>query len=742
MGKLIRRPSFWVIGAAVLAAVAVGAVTLFSGGVVITAAELAKERQKLPVPAALDEPLAEGEGFVPAAENERFRLDWDGERQLFRVVSKATGAVWDSGCGFDRLESYSKRNRRVMTALLQLNYLNEEGTESAQNNTVSGVEVTASRLQAGIALHFDFTEPQIALTVQLWLDEYGLALRIPPEEIVESGKCRLLSADVLPAFGSRMTGDNGFLLFPDGSGALMDCRAAGKTAGVYAKAVYADRYADLQEVADTYADGETGVTVPYFGSAQNGGAGYIAYIESGAENARISLSVGGEALPLNRLYPTVLYRFSRALTNSQGVTAIAFSAGREAVDCRVRYLLLEPERATYSDMAVTLRRFLQENGTLPKAAAAADAVPVTVEWLITVRRNELLRAGDLVMTSFDGVDAALTALEDAGVKNTRSLLLGWQKEGVGVYPQSVSPSGSAGGKTGLSRLLATAGGGREFYLETDYVQANGEGRFNKRQDAVTDFMHTVVSDSTATLFLRNPLRAYDRLVQTDLARFRSLGAAGLAFNSFSRFLPADCAEQRRATAADAANAYAAMLRQTQAQGVKTAVQTGAAYLLSRADYCYDTFDLTSGSPLFTAEIPFYQMLLHGLIPYSGTTPGNMSADLTETKLRWAEYGCVPYFLLSAESSDRLKNALVSDMFNTRFSDWCDRVAEIGSEFNDRLRPLYGQEILRHERAGDVAYVTYANGAVLAVNYGETAAHTPGGAVPARDYAVFEGGEKP
>ena len=59
-----------------------------------------------------------------------------------------------------------------------------------------------------------------------------------------------------------------------------------------------------------------------------------------------------------------------------------------------------------------------------------------------------------------------------------------------------------------------------------------------------------------------------------------------------------------------------------------------------------------------------------------------------------------------------------------------------------VRPLYGQEILRHERAGDVAYVTYANGAVLAVNYGETAAQTPGGAVPARDYAVFEGGEKP
>ncbi|MBQ8752982.1 MAG: hypothetical protein IJZ13_07755 [Clostridia bacterium] len=741
MGKIIKRPAFWIAVAALVAVAALLVTTLFSGRVYITVAELAADKPTLTVPVALDEPVPEGEGFVTAAETDTLRLEWDGERMLFRIVSQTTGTVWESGYGFDVLEDYSKRNRRVMTTLLQINYLDGEGKEGAQNNTVDGVTVTATKLQNGMALHFDYSEPAIKVTMQLWLDEWGLSLRIPEEGIQENGDCKLLSLDVLPAFGSMLTGDDGFILYPDGSGALMECNTPGKTAGVYTKSVYSERYADLQEVADAFSRGETGVTLPYFGTALRGKQGFIAYVENGAENARVSLSVGGESLPLNRMYTTVLYRFSRELTNSQGTSAIAFSATRETLDYRVRYCLLEQEETTYSAMAVTLRRFLQENGTLPTASRVTDTTAVTVEWLVSVRQNDLLSSGNLVMTSFKEVDAALTELETAGVKHTRSLLLGWQKEGYGVYPLSSAVLSSAGGKSGLKSLLATAGEGREFYLETDYVQANSEGSLNKRQDAVTDFMHTVVSDEAATLFLLNPLRQYDRFSRTDLKRYGSLGTTGVAFSSLARFLPADYATSRKATGVDTANAYAAMLRLTREQELKVAVQTGSAYLLPYADYVYDAYDQTSGMHIFTEDIPFYQMLVHGLIAYSGITPGNMSADFTETKLKWADYGCNPYFLLSEESSGMLENAMVTDVFNSRYADWKARVVEVYQEFDQRLKPLYGQQMVEHRRlTEEVACVTYADGSVLLVNYGEEAAETPYGTVPARDYTVTTGGE--
>lgn len=742
MVKIIKRPAFWIASVAVVAVVVLLVTTLFSGRVYITTAELAADTPVLTVPVSLNESVPEGEGFVTAAENDTLRLEWDAERLLFRVVSKTNGTVWESGYGFDMLEDYSKRNRRVMTTLLQINYLDEMGVEGALNNTVNGVTVTATKLQNGMALHFYFEEPSIAVTMQLWLDEWGLSLRIPEEEIREEGACKLLTMDILPAFGSLLTGDDGFMLYPDGCGALMACNTPGKTAGVYTKSVYSDRYADLQEVADAFSRGETGVTLPYFGTAAYGKNGFIAYVENGAENARVSLSVGGETLPLNRLYTTAVYRFSRELTNSQGTTAIAFAAQRETLDYRVRYCLLEGEDTTYSDMAVTLRHFLQQNGTLPTEARADSAVPVTIEWLISVRQNDLLSSGNLVMTSFKEVEEALEDLETSGVGDTRSLLLGWQKEGYGVYPLSSSALSGAGGRGGLTHLLKTVTENRRFFLETDYVQANSKGSLNKRQDAVTDFMHTVVSDEATTLFLLNPLRQYDRFVRRDLSNYISMGATGLAFNSLGRFLPADYATGRQVTGADSRNAYAGLLRSAKAEGLQVAVQTGSAYLLKNADYVYDAYDTTSGIHVFTQEIPFYQMLLHGLIAYSGITPGNMSADFTETKLKWVEYGCDPYFLLSKASSGMLENAMVSDVFNSRYDDWKARVVEVYEEFNRRLGGLGSQQILCHEQlSGGVVSITYADGHVVLVNYSEGDVETSYGIVPARDYVVTQtGGE--
>lgn len=735
----IKRPKLWIAAVAAAAVVGLLVTTLFSGRVYITTEQLAAGVPALPVPEKAEGDVPEADGWVTVAQADGRRLEWDAQQVLFRVVSDTTGVVWESGYDFEHLDEYSKRNRRLLTTLLQINYLDASGAEASLNNTVSGVYTEASLLKNGMALQFTFEEAAISVTLQLTLDKWGLSLRIPEEELREEGECRLLSIDILPAFGSMLTGDDGFILYPDGCGTIMDCNSSGKTAGVYTKAVYADRYKDLEEVADAFARGETGVPLPYFGSALNGRRGCIAYVENGAENARVSLSIGSDTLPLNRLYTTAVYRFSRELTNSQGTTAIAFSTEREVLDYRVHYLLLEENAATYSDMAVTLRGFLQEAGILPSQPRSDTTVPITVEWLISVRQNELFHSGNLVMTSFQQVDESLKELEAAGVKSTRSLLLGWQKEGCGVYPLSTSALGAAGGRSGLASLLKTGGGDRMFFLETDYVQADSDGSFSKRQDAVTDFMHTVVTDASESRFLLNPLRQYDRFTRRDLSAYASLGAAGLAFNSLGRYLPADYASGRAASGADTRRAYAALLQKTQEQGMQAAVQTGTDYLLAGSNYVYDAYDLSSGLHMFTREIPFYQMLLHGLIAYSGVTPGNMSADFTQIKLHWVEYGCDPYFLLSEQSSGMLENAVISDVFNSRFDDWKDQIVQVYEEFNRRLSPLNGQKIQRHEYLSeDVACVTYENGSIVLVNYGLQETETPYGTVPAKDYMVIQG----
>ncbi len=751
-----KHPKITLSVVAVLVAAVLVVVTLFSGRVYITTQELSANAATFYEPQAVEGEVPYGEGFVSVAETDAYSLEWDADRSLFRVVSKADGTIWNSGYGFDNLDDYRKRDQRIMTSLIQASFLDNTGIETSLNNTAGECTLETSLITNGIALHFTFAremqygyddagnevledEPaSVQITLQLWLDSYGLAARIPEEGIIEEGAWNVLTVDVLPAFGSMLTGDDGYILHPDGSGSLLECNTPGKTPGIHTMPIYSNPYVDLKKLNDAYAEGETQITVPYFGSAVRGQNAFVAYVENGAESANMTLSLGSGDAPLNRLYTQAVYRFSRQMVSSQGVKAIVFSEERQKLDYRIRYCLLNKTNTTYSDMAVKLRGFMQDNNILPKESKVQDKIATTVEWLIAVRQNDMLQTGNLIMTSFDHVNDALTELEAAGVTDTKSLLLGWQKEGYGVYPLSSDVEGGAGN---LAALLKTGNDNRVFVLETDYVQANGEGKFDQRQDAVIDFMQTVVSDTDGKLFLLNSLRQYDKFTRRDMSRYLSFGTQGVGFSSLGRFLPLDYSVGRETSAADTRNAYIGMMKAAKENGMLVATQTGNAYLLANSDFIYNAYDTTSGVHAFTQEIPFYQMLVHGLIAYTGVTPGNMSADFTAMKLKWAEYGSVPYFLLSEQSSGMMQNAVVSDVFNSCYDDWKDLVVEVHKEFNERLVSLANQQMVRHEVLTEgVSCVTYANGSVLVVNYNETPAATAYGTVPAQDYAVFAGGE--
>lgn len=750
-----KHPKIILSVVAVLVAAVLVVVTLFSGRVYITTQELSANAATFYEPQAVEGEVPYGEGFVSVAETDAYSLEWDADRSLFRVVSKTDGTIWNSGYGFDNLDDYRKRDQRLMTSLLQISFLDSTGVEISLNNTADECTLETSLITDGIALHFAFVremyiyddegneipygEPtSIQITLQLWLDSYGLAVRIPEDGIKEEGEWNLLTVDVLPAFGSMLTGDDGYILHPDGSGSLLECNTPGKTPGIHAMSIYSNPYMDLKKLKDAYAEGETQIVVPYFGSAMRSQNGFIAYVEKGAESANMTLSLGSGVAPLNRLYTQAVYRFSRKMVSSQGVKATMFSSERQNLDYRVRYCLLNKTNTTYSDMAVKLRGFMQDNNLLPKESKVQNKIATTVEWLIAVRQNDMLKTGNLVMSSFDYVSGALNELEAAGVTDTKSLLLGWQKEGYGIYPLSSNVEGGAGN---LSALLKTGNENRVFILETDYVQASSDGSFDQRQDAVVDFMRTVVSDEEGKLFLLNSLRQYDKFTRRDMERYLSFGTQGVGFSSLGRFLPLDYSNGRETSAADTRNAYIGMLKAAKENGLMVATQTGNAYLLANSDFIYNAYDTTSGVHAFTQEIPFYQMLVHGLIAYTGVTPGNMSADFTAMKLKWVEYGSVPYFLLSEQSSAMMQNAVVSDVFNSCYDDWKDLVVEVHKEFNERLALLANQQMVRHEVLSEgVSCVTYANGSVLVVNYNETPAVTAYGTVPAQDYAVFAGGE--
>ena len=149
-------------------------------------------------------------------------------------------------------------------------------------------------------------------------------------------------------------------------------------------------------------------------------------------------------------------------------------------------------------------------------------------------------------------------------------------------------------------------------------------------------------------------------------------------------------------------------------------QHGNSYILAYSDFVTDVPAGTGTSELLQEEIPFYQLIVHGSVPYTLETVGNLTYDLEEIKLRWLEYGALPYFVMSYNGSEILTNTEARIIYSSSFEQWKDTIIEIYNEFQPITEDISAQQMISHEQLSEGVYRTeYENGRVVIVNYNET-----------------------
>ena len=142
------------------------------------------------------------------------------------------------------------------------------------------------------------------------------------------------------------------------------------------------------------------------------------------------------------------------------------------------------------------------------------------------------------------------------------------------------------------------------------------------------------------------------------------------------------------------------------------------------------------STAVTEAIPFYQLIVHGSIGYCGTVPGNMAPDYEIEKLKWIEYGAQPYFVLTYESSELLRDTYVTSAFATEYSAQEKRIKECIAEFGEKLGFTAENTMTEHKRlSDDLVLVAYSDGHIIYINYGENDVTADGVTVKAKDYTV-------
>lgn len=702
---------------------------------------------------------AEG-SYESVAENDKMELFFNEAKGTIQLKDKSNGYIWKSVVDSEiyDLNDVNKQWASYLQSILTISYNDLEKRDAPAVKAYSAKDcndMSVEYLNNGVAVTYGFTTPGIYVTVEYLLEDGEFVVRIPAEKIQEVTKYALTYMEILPYFGAANDDTEGYLLYPDGSGAITTYenaanRPASVKAGIWR--TYSDKsmtYEALvwEENMDRYI-----ASLPIYGIKNDENALLAAFTE-GAENTGILAYPSGYVVNLNHIGFEIYVRnvFDINMFNvSSGVDQMATGKLIQRVDKEmimedreIRYFLLSGEKANYSSMAATYRDYLVETNQITDVIEDGDTMPLALEFIMGVTKEGMVFDEYVKMTSFEDLETIYERLKALGVTETKSVLRSWLPDGIS-YPDYWPVARQLGGKSGLADInaYAEANEGTDIYLENGLLLASSDnGGFSESDDVVYNGLNqTVTGGYTTTYYLLNPQVAFERSDKF-LKKIKNYLNIGVAYEDLGEMVYPDYNDNAVFTKGETAEKWREILANTQAKGHKAAADGMNQYTYTNVDYLYNTSEESFGLFITDASVPFVQMVISGMIPYSTDKAGNLSYDLDIQKLKWIEYGALPYFILTYEDALNLKETDFDSVFTSTYDVWEERVVEVYKEFQENFQKVYGQQMTMHEILGDgLVKVGYANGVTIYLNYNTETAEMEGHMVPQKSYVVIEGGE--
>lgn len=581
---------------------------------------------------------------------------------------------------------------------------------------------------------------------------------IPMSGVQENGGGAVFRIQFLRYFGTAGKDEEGYMLVPNGSGSLINFNNGKVTANNYAEYVYgidplAAEYTVLENTEDT--------KMALFGIFRENSS-IFATIEDGASTCYLTAGVAGKINEYNYVYPTFVLRGNDKLamfgtTGSEADLPIVESNFYD-INLTVKYTMLTEENAGYAGAANYYRERLINEGVLTANDTEGDikfyydiigGVETTKFFLGTQYR------GLYAMTTFDEAADISDDLAANGITNQVMNYQGWCNGG--YYHDvlnKVRVPWKLGGKSGLEDLSAhLEQNGGSFYADvafqrvttvsSRYSVGNETSRYYAGYIAEFGLVNPSTLRQTSGLgydenrfYLVSP-KFLVRYVNKFAGKIDHYDISGISLRDLGNRLHSD---KRRTNVINREEALDVVLGQfdvLENTGKNIMVNDGNDYTFAYADDIINAPLSANDYYIVDETVPFYQMLIHGYIDYSGSVI-NLSDtfDRTETVLNLIETGASPHFVFSWESSSDIKNTGLNRFYATTYENWKDEALSVYSEVNEVLKYVNGAYITNHEILDNgVRAVSYSNGVTIYVNTGYTDRTVDGVSVPARSYGI-------
>lgn len=586
-------------------------------------------------------------------------------------------------------------------------------------------KVVGFRAEYPIASLSDATGIDITVKIDYKLTDKGFDVTLPVDCVEENGDYKVTKLTVLPSFAVATNEEDGYFFYPDGSGAIMEFKDSshkGETSVTYSV------YNDLQNYESMLGEWDQEapeVFVPVFGSSLTNQS-FTAIVTAGEETASIVVtpSKGDEKDPFNHIWTT--FELRKAFIDPRYVNSDkeidVFDDEYLNIERTVSYNLFEAgKEADYDDMAVCYRDYLLNDYGLDKKESKTDNIPVSIDFFMGIKEEGLILDEFKAATTFSQVETMLDDLKTGGVDSIETQLKGWTKKGYDTEPENYPVNSDIGGAKGLSSLTSKYkdDDNVKITLQTNLLEAMSDNDgYNMNTDTIVLGNDMVFTDADESVYLLSPNVSkgmFDEMIKND-KKNKSESINGYSFEGIGKYLLYNYNTNNTVNATQSKKIWQDLLKANEDKYNTTIVEGGNQYVLTSADKLTDIPYDDSGYRITTKSVPFYQIALHGIVEFTGE-PGNLSSDFNEEKLKWVEYGYMPYFELTYNSSDMLIYTNYNKLFSSEYKTWEDKVKEIYTEFNEQLGDVWNAYIIGHEEVATNVYkVTYDNKKAVYVNY--------------------------
>lgn len=710
------------------------------------------------ISAAPSEDVPSGE--TANIENDKYILYVDAEGCV-KLYVKETGEWWYSNPTDTALVSQvSGIAKMQLNSQLIVTYIaggsNEKQATSYASATKGG-SVKVSIADDTVSVWYDFKDEKFKIPLRYSLTSDGMKAEILNSEIEETGDNQISKIALLPYWGSAGNAETGYFFVPDGSGALIDFNN-GKSANGYQQTVY-----NTDELMNetTHITVSEKVYMPVFGIYKNTQS-QLAVIEGGNTVCKLYAFVSNSNVPFNYIYPEFTFRKTsvvQMLSKTWYPLDVTF-VSKKRVDSEnfsVLYCPVADSDKGYSGMANTYREYLKKNGGM-SAEVSEDYVPLYLDIYGSALVSDTFLGFptkvNKSLTDFDEVKKIADEMKESGIKDINIRYKGISS--VGLYnknvPTKFGVSSKIGGKKGFNTLAEyLADNGIGFYPDEDfiYLRKSSNSLF-KPSNVVQDVRQknalfydydistgTKLNSDTLKYALKpqNTLNAVEKFLKSFLkTKSRCLSVSTLSNTMISDYgsdISFGC--QTQAT-------YENAFEKLCGSDVKLMLESPYMYAAGYADCIIAAPDDSSNYDIEDRTVPFYQMVLHGIVSYS-TQSLNSLPDNREAVLKAVETGSSLLYSLSATEYSQVIDDGYDELNCVYAEDWIDTAVATGNEVYSVLKDVSNSEIVNHAEIFENVFRTeYSNGTVIYVNYGDTAFETDDGVVGANDYYVCGGGQ--